>query len=118
MKNKQVKITVEPEIANAFKKVCEDNGVSMTSEISHFMEERANIFYKSKKMKKIKRNDRGGRRKEIAKYIIQLEKIRDAENDYKNKIPENLQSGAAYESAEQTVDLLEQAIDILNEAFY
>ena len=60
---------------------------------------------------------RGGRRKALKDIIIQLEEIRSAENAYKEKIPENLQSGEAYESAEETVELIEQAIELLNESF-
>ena len=117
MKSKQVKVTVEPEIAKAFKDACIANGISITREISQFMAERADILNLTANKNNNRMNIRGGRRKETRKIIEQLEAIRDAEDDYKNKIPENLQSGAAYESAENTVESIEQAINALYEAF-
>ena len=117
MKCKQVKITVEPDIATAFKTACKRSGVSMTVELTEFMRERTNTLCTSQERKYSHLEKRGGRRKEVAKYILLLEAVRDAEEDYKNRIPENLINGPAYESAEQAIDSLNDAIDILGEAF-
>jgi antitoxin component of RelBE/YafQ-DinJ toxin-antitoxin module len=113
----QIKAWVDQDIAAAFKAVCAAVGVSMSSEISHFMAERAEILKQSYTKTESKIENRGGRRKEVKTIIQKLEKIREAEDDYKHNIPENLTGGAAYESAVQAVDMIEQAIELLQEAF-
>jgi len=117
MKRKQVKIAIEPEIATAFKKTCINNGISMAKELSRFMSARANILNREQEKTHQKLERRGERRKEFAKLIAQIEAIKDAEEDYMSRIPENLQSGPAYESAGQTVEVIGSAIDLLYEAF-
>lgn len=120
MKSKQVKITVEPAIATAFKSACKNSGVSMTIELTKFMEEHAKMLNQSyaKNHNHNRLRNRGGRRKEIDKYILLLEAVRDAEDSYRSKIPENLVSGPAYESSEQAIESLDQAIELLREAYY
>jgi hypothetical protein len=39
------------------------------------------------------------------------------EDAYRANIPENLQSGPAYENAESAIDSLEQAIDLLKDTY-
>jgi hypothetical protein len=113
----QIKAWVDQDIAAAFKAACADVGVSMSSEISRFMAERAEILKQSHAKTESKIENRGGRRKEVRTIIQKLEKIREAEEDYKQNIPENLTGGAAYEAAVQAVELIEQAIDLLQDAF-
>jgi hypothetical protein len=48
---------------------------------------------------------------------MRLEEIRNAEETYMCVIPENLQGGPAYEAAENSVDLIDQAIELLQETF-
>ena len=117
MGSKQVKITIEPEIAEAFKTACTNKGVSMTKELTRLMSDHARIATRDQFKNKGLIENRGGRRKELNKLIARIEAIRDAEDEYKNRIPENLQSGSAYESVEQTVEAIDQAIDWLHEAF-
>ena len=57
------------------------------------------------------------RRKLVDLIITQLETIKEYEHAYMVKIPENLQTGAAYENAELAIDSLEQAIELLSEAY-
>jgi len=116
-KIKQVKISVELNVALAFKNACIKNGVSMTKELTNFMVERADILNDCSNMENVRLSSRSGRRKETAAAIAKLEKIRNAEADYRDKIPPNLQSGPAYEAAEYAVDQIEQALDLLHEAF-
>jgi len=117
MMKKQVKVTVEPEIAKTFKDSCKASGVSMSLELARFMTERGKLLAHTAKKKQRQLDTREGRRKEFAKLILRLEEIRDSEDEYKNRIPINLQNGPAYASAENTVDLLEQAIELLYEVF-
>lgn len=49
--------------------------------------------------------------------INDLEKIRDDEQDYYDNIPENLQYSQRAEDSEAAIDNLEEALDLLNEAY-
>ena len=60
---------------------------------------------------------RGKRRKAIAVAVDLLEKIRQAEERYIENIPFNLQSGDAYAAAENSVDLIIDAIISLSDAY-
>ena len=57
------------------------------------------------------------RRNAFTLLIKQLRAIADAEKRYIDNIPENLQSSVRYEEAEQTVTAIDEALDILSDAF-
>ena len=57
------------------------------------------------------------RRMHVGSIIHLLEAIRQHEEAYLSRIPENLQSGQPYEDAELTIDTLDQAIDLLKDAY-
>ena len=59
----------------------------------------------------------GRRRKEVKSILKNLNRIRDAEEAFLFRIPENFQSTPAYENAELAIDSLEQAIDCLKDAY-
>ena len=114
----QIKVYVDPELATEFKARCAAGDVSMASVLSQAMAD----FCKRKpdKKKKPKEPDystRGKRRAASQYFVEQYEQIRDAEESYRDNIPENLQGSAAYESAEQTVAALDNALEALSEAF-
>ena len=105
----QIKVSVQPEIAAEFKKKCQAKGVSMASEISRFM---------SRENKKPDTcGTRQRRRKALFSLIAQLEEIHDAEKEYWDNIPINLQNGPAYEAAEQAVTAIEKAYELLYHAY-
>jgi len=116
---KQVKISVAPELAESFKSACSSAGVSMAAEISKFMSDRigalSNIAHKNANKSNI--DTRGKRRRQISLIVIQLEAIINRESAYLERIPENLMASQAYENAEQSVDALEQAIELLKESY-
>jgi hypothetical protein len=116
---KQVKISVDPAVAAAFKIACSAAGVSMASELSRFMRSRAgeleSMPARDAALDRV--STRGLRRKAVKAVIARLERIRDAEESYCGRIPENLAQGSAFEAAEQAVSDLEQAINLLSEAF-
>jgi hypothetical protein len=62
-------------------------------------------------------NERSRRRKAVEHILTQLEAIRDAEEQYKVNIPENLRTSTRYANAEQAVETLDEAIELLEEAF-
>ncbi|MDR0875635.1 MAG: hypothetical protein LBN12_05440 [Clostridiales Family XIII bacterium] len=107
----QIKVSVNPVTAERFKTFCSRSGVSMASELSRFMDKRAD----GGESHPIK--TRSQRRKEIERLVLRLEQIHDAEEVYKDNIPENLQCGVRYEDAERSITLIGEAISILEEAY-
>jgi hypothetical protein len=62
-------------------------------------------------------SSRAERRKAMALLIFELETLLRAEEDYMARIPENFTGGEAYASAEDTVDILTDAIAALGDTF-
>ena len=112
----QIKISVPPELAAAFKANCAAEGVSMASEISSFICKKTTC----RPIVKTSGNPyetRPLRRKALNKMIAQLRAIMDAEQGYLENIPENLQNSRFYEAAEYSVSALDEALGILSEAY-
>jgi hypothetical protein len=113
---KQVKVYVSPDVAADFKAACTFRGESMAGVMS-----RAMLDYCGEKLKaKAATPDystRGKRRAALRYHAGQVEAIRDAEETYKDNIPETLQGGQRYDDAEQTVEALDEAVDALSRAF-
>ena len=110
----QVKVSVPPDIAAAFKERCMADGVSMAGEISRFM---SGQNRQAPKVSADPYDTRRKRRKALSALAGQLEAIHDAEQQYLDNIPENLRNSRTYEAAEQTVAGLEEALNILSEAY-
>ena len=113
---KQLNLSVNPELYKAFQLACKQNGSSMRRAITEFMSSYAEAPAAIKKTAKV-RNDRNHRRKAVKIIIGQLTNIQENEEAYKNNIPENLQSSSRYAAAEQAIEAMETAIELLNEAF-
>ena len=113
---KQMNLSLNPDLSEAFRTACEQRGTSMRKVLTEFMASYAQSPPIAKKPKK-GYNDRGGRRKAVESIVNQLTAIRDAEEQYKDNIPENLKNSSRYESAEQAVETLEEAIGLLSEAY-
>jgi hypothetical protein len=62
-------------------------------------------------------SSRAARRKAMALLIFELETLMRAEEDYMSRIPENFTDGEAYASAENTVDIITDAIAVLGDTF-
>ena len=112
----QVKVSVPQELAAAFKSKCEADGVSMARKLSDYMRtettgkrpsHRASNPYET----------RPKRRKALAALIEQVEAIMAAEEDYKERIPENFQNSHHYSAAEESVEALGEALSFLTEAY-
>jgi len=116
---KQLKVSVEPDLAESFKSACMSTGVSMAAELSAFMAARVGTIAKSavKVAKSVGYDTRAKRRYHVSQIVAQLETIIRHEDAYRANIPVNLQSGPAYENADMAIDTLEQAIDLLKEAY-
>jgi len=114
---KQLKISVDASLAESFKAACTNAGVSMAAEISGFMASRANSPLEFANKETASYDTRRKRRRCIGSIVSLLESIKQHEEAYLARIPDNLQSGQAYEDAELTIDSLDQAIDLLKEAY-
>ena len=86
----------------------------MASELSRFLGEQDNG---NKKTFTYAYATRQQRRKAIQTMIEQIGTILDAEQQYQDNIPPNLESSRMYEAAEHAVTALEEAMDILAEAY-
>jgi hypothetical protein len=116
MKTKQVKIYAEPALAETFKALCEKSGTSVTAELSAYMRKRTGL--KEPTAVTGSRTDRRSQRKaSVRGIILQLEKVRDAEESYRENIPENLCGGPLAEAADEAVARLTEAVDALSDAY-
>ncbi|HBR01055.1 MAG TPA: hypothetical protein DD738_00400 [Ruminiclostridium sp.] len=61
---------------------------------------------------------RAKRRKALNTVLKELNKIRDAEEAYLERIPNNLTGSAAYNAADECVDILTDVIVSLMDIFY
>jgi antitoxin component of RelBE/YafQ-DinJ toxin-antitoxin module len=111
----QVKVSVDSDVASAFKAYCKDSGLTITGELSRFMA--SCVKSAAADPSPLKTGTRGARRKAVNAVICTLRRICDAEAAYLDNIPENLRSGAACEASDLSVEALGEAIDILTEAF-
>ena len=114
-KTRQLKISVEPGVADAFKAACAASGVSMASELSRFMRGHAGAPATAKAHDRT--STRGRRRKTVREAISLLNAVAEAEEAYRAAIPENLSGGSAHDAAQAAVEALEEAISILEGAF-
>lgn len=108
----QVKVSVAPDIASAFKVACAAANVSMASAMSKFMSEFSKTAMQKKPLPDY--STKSQRRVAIKKIINQLEQIMDCEEAYKENIPENLCGSVVFENAEEFISLLDEAIDTLS----
>ena len=86
----QVKVSVDSEIASAFKNTCAASKVSMASMLSQYMANYSNIT-KLRLKPQPDYSTRRRRRTVIGNIVKQLYQVLDSEQDYCGRIPENLQ---------------------------
>jgi len=113
----QVKIHVAPETASAFKLKCQAAGVSMASVISQYMAEYSETAVKRPQAQTEDASTRKKRRQILSRATRLLEFARDGEEGLKDNMPENLQGSVNYETAEEIVSKLDEAIDLLNDIY-
>jgi len=109
----QVKVSVDPEIAAAFKQACAASNVSMTAELSRFMADYANGTVKRKAAPNY--STRRHRRTAAKTMIKELLIMRACEEGVLDNCPENLQGSGVYEATEEAISALDAAIDALCE---
>ena len=113
---KQVKFSVKPELAAAFKDACAAAGASMASVLSGFM---AN--YCKRNVGREPPTDpyatRRLRRRAVESLIYEMESLALSEECYRDNIPENLRGSIRYEEADRSVGTAYEAIDLLREIY-
>jgi len=113
---RQVKVSVAPRVAAAFKSACETANESMASVLSGFMSEYAQSV-EDKKGYTPSLSTRRSRRRAVYTLIQQLERIRDNEELYRDNMPLNLQGSSRFEDAEQSLSLICEALESLESAY-
>jgi len=108
----QIKITVSPEIADEFKARCLAEGVSMTYKLKSYMGDS-----QVARLPVGQYTTRPKRRRALGLLIRECELIMKAEQSYLDRMPDNLQNSPMHEAAEQTIDTLEEALELLRSAF-
>jgi hypothetical protein len=88
----------------------------MASVISKFMEDSASAPAK-RAAPQVPVDTRRQRRNAMKSLLATLERIRDAEESYRDNIPENLSGGSAYGVADECVSVLSEGFDVLEMAY-
>ena len=109
----QIKVSVDPALAAAFKAACAASKVSMAAELSKFMADYASVTVKHKAAPNY--STRRHRRTAIKAMLRELERMRLCEERVRDNTPENLHGSSAYEATEEAISTLDEAIDILAE---
>ena len=110
--HKQVKVSVGMDVALAFKEACATSNITMANKLEQFMADYSKTVMKRKSSPDY--TTRRQRRTAIKKIIEQLEQIKSFEERYRDRIPENLQGSAVYDTAEEYVSSMEEAIELLS----
>jgi hypothetical protein len=111
----QIKVCVKPEVAREFKRSCASEGVSMAGRISALMA--ANHASPAVPRPDDGFSTRKKRRKKLALAISLLESIREAEDEYMERIPTNLKGSMAAETAASALSALDDAIFSLESVY-
>lgn len=115
---KQMKFSLSPTIAEAFKSVCEKHGLSMASVIAKFMCDYCEIdSLAPKKKNQDKTATRRLRRKEMQEIIATVTALLNAEAGSLDRMPENFRDSNIHAETERIVEALEIAIESLEEVY-
>ena len=113
----QVKVSVRPGTAAAFKEKCRENCVSMAGVLSRFMEEYSGTALECGAATAEDASTRKKRRKMIDDVIRTMTLIRTGEEKYKDNMPENLRNSVNFESSEESVARMDEIIEMLNDIY-
>ncbi len=112
----QVKVSVNPNTAASFKAACAAREISMAGVLSKFMAEYSQTPNDVKAVKEPIAT-RGQRRAVVRNIVLRLEEVLLAEERYMDNIPENLQNSVRHEAAEQSIEAIQSAVELLKEAY-
>jgi hypothetical protein len=115
-KSKQIKVVVSTAVYEQFKKFCAGLGQSVNKSLSLYIE---SVILKKpfKTVPLLYMETRPQRRKSLKILTSLICELREAESNYCDSIPENLRNGERYEQSEKSVDDMNAAIELLDDAF-
>jgi len=111
----QVKISIDPEVASAFKAACALSGVSMAGKLAQFMSEYSNVAKKSGRSPDYATKRQ--RRSAVKSILQQLKLIKAAEEQCRDKYPLSFHGSENYEHADECASSLEEAIELLGSIY-
>jgi stalled ribosome rescue protein Dom34 len=111
----QIKASVDPDVAVAFKMACVASNVSMAAVLTQLMTEYSNAAKKHEPTPDY--STRRVRRAAMARIVRQMEEIMAAEEKYRDNIPENLRGSVVFDKADESVSLLEETIELLGSIY-
>jgi hypothetical protein len=111
----QIKVSVEPEVAAAFKSACAESNVSMAAVLTQFMTEYSNAAQKRHPAPDY--STRRVRRAAMTRIVQQMEQIMAGEEQYRDNIPENLRGSVVFEKADDCISQLEEALELLGSIY-
>jgi hypothetical protein len=110
-----IKVSADPGVATAFKAACVASNVSMNGKLTQLMAEYGNAAKKQKSRPDY--STRRQRRAAVKSILLQLEQIRDAEEQCRDNIPENLQGSSIYDTADEYVSSLSETVELLESIY-
>ena len=114
----QVKAYVDPEIASAFKAACAASGVSMNGALSQFMSDYCKMQKSAKELKAADfLSSKGKRRKKHEELLRQYMQLRDAQERANDNVPDNFQDTERFEASLESVRIMDEAIEMLEDAY-
>ena len=108
---KQVKITMNAEIAEKFKAICKAREKSMAEVVTEYITKYSGAMVNSKRTIETSKRARRGA---IKKVIQKIGNVLESEERYMERIPENLHGSGVYERSEEWINILEEAIELLS----
>jgi hypothetical protein len=112
----QVKVSVPPDIAAAFKATCAMYGNSQAGVLSKFMAEYSQACFK-KAESSDKLDTRKRRRAAIKDIAARLEEVLAAEERYRDNVPENLEGSKWHQASEDSISAIEDIIDDMSDIY-
>lgn len=112
----QLKVSLKPDTVATFRAACAANNVSMTSAIEQFINQYCGTATK-KGGYAPNLSTKRQRRTAVRSAVNLLERIKDNETQYQDNIPDNLRGSDAFDSAEDCISALAEAIELLETAY-
>jgi hypothetical protein len=112
----QIKVSVNSQIAASFKASCKADEVSMAKVLSDFMATKGGMSAGNHAVPDML-SSRAGRRELVGELAATLELVKEAEEQYRDNIPENLKESVRHENAEHSIESIEEALSLLLEAY-
>ncbi len=119
----QVKVSIKPDIADAFKAACAARGVSMAGVLSEFMNTYSSRTttdappVRKAPESKDRLKTRKARRSAVKTIAAQLCDLLAAEEDYYDNVPENLHGSKWHEASEASIAALQEIIVLMDEIY-